>query len=645
MHRRSVILAAFLILFIPLSVTYIVSIPTTRTITILHTNDLQSRLLGFGPNAEYSPGTVNNDDTIGGFARLATLIERRRAAAREAGHTVLLLDGGDFSMGTLFHTITRQTGGELRLMHMVGYDAVAIGNHEFDFSPEGLAQMITSARNSEHDLPVLLMSNLRFDPDDAGDDRLQALFNEGVIQPYHIIERDGLRIGLIGLMGYNAWEVTARKGPLRFEDPIETTRRLARELKNEHGVHMVIVCSHGGVSSDDQGRRIGDAWNGEDIELATQVPEVDAIIGGHSHTPIPDPRIVHEHTPVLQAGSEARYLGELVMEVGPESIEYVSYELHPIDDSIPGDARVTAYIEDLKARITRDFLQKWGYRFEQPIAEVHRDLTEAYDDQALGNLIADSIRTAADADIGLTSNGVIRDNLLMGRTGIQSVSDVFRLAPLGEGKYSDAPGYPLMKCYLTASELKSVLEVLSFAYRVKGNSYYPRFSGLRFEFNPWRMPLDNVYKIEIGNPESGYREIDLNDEETLYSVALTTYLGGFVAVLDELSMGLHSVTIKDEQGAAVTDINDLIIDGNPDETGVQEVKEWLAIMNHLRRFSDTNDNGVPDVPDDAAINELRMISAPGLSALFQNAGLTWLYPLLLLILIGVAIFIFRRFKK
>jgi 5'-nucleotidase / UDP-sugar diphosphatase len=118
-----------------------------RSFTILHTNDWQSRLLGFGPNNEYSPATTGDDDTVGGVARLATLLEQRRAAAGE--QPVLLLDGGDFSMGTLFHTVTRETGGELRLMTELGYDAATLGNHEFDFRPAGLAAMISAAHRDK----------------------------------------------------------------------------------------------------------------------------------------------------------------------------------------------------------------------------------------------------------------------------------------------------------------------------------------------------------------------------------------------------------------------------------------------------------------------------------------------------------------
>lgn len=140
-----------------------------RSFTILHTNDWQSRLLGVGPSNEYSPASTGDDDTVGGVARLATLLEQRRAAAGE--QPVLLLDGGDFSMGTLFHTVTREIGGELRLMSELSYDAATLGNHEFDFRSAGLAAMISSAHTLKGDaLMPLLSSNLGFDPQRSEDD-------------------------------------------------------------------------------------------------------------------------------------------------------------------------------------------------------------------------------------------------------------------------------------------------------------------------------------------------------------------------------------------------------------------------------------------------------------------------------------------
>ena len=109
------------------------------TFTILHTNDIHSNLIGVGPASEYTPATLNDDRTIGGIERIATL-DRRRRRAREADGPVLVLDIGDASIGTPFGGASQQTGAELQCLSMAGYDATTFGNHDFDFGPAALAR-------------------------------------------------------------------------------------------------------------------------------------------------------------------------------------------------------------------------------------------------------------------------------------------------------------------------------------------------------------------------------------------------------------------------------------------------------------------------------------------------------------------------
>ena len=115
------------------------AVPVSRkTFTILHTNDLHSNLIGLSPAADYTPFTLNDDTTRGGFARLASLIAQRRAARKDQG-PVLYLDAGDYSMGTAFAAAIRETGGELQLLWRMGCDATTFGNHDFDLGPDGTA--------------------------------------------------------------------------------------------------------------------------------------------------------------------------------------------------------------------------------------------------------------------------------------------------------------------------------------------------------------------------------------------------------------------------------------------------------------------------------------------------------------------------
>ncbi len=117
------------------------------TFTILHTNDIHSNLIGVGPASEYTPATLNDDRTIGGIERIATLIAEHRRA-READGPVLVLDIGDATIGTPFGGASQQTGAELQCLSMAGYDATTFGNHDFDFGPAALANTVTRPREA-----------------------------------------------------------------------------------------------------------------------------------------------------------------------------------------------------------------------------------------------------------------------------------------------------------------------------------------------------------------------------------------------------------------------------------------------------------------------------------------------------------------
>jgi len=214
-----------------------------KRLTIIHTNDLQSRLLGFAPNTDFTPLTTNDDKTVGGIARVAHVIRTQRT---KAPNRTLVLDGGDWMMGTLFQTIGTFEGAELRLMQAIGYDATVIGNHEFDFKCDGLADIIESAM-THGDIPQLLLSNGNFNPNDSADDRLEALYNKGVIQPHFVIEKNGIRIGLFGLIGKQAVSVAPYTDPMTFDDPIESAKKMVSYLKEKENAEVIICLTHSGV--------------------------------------------------------------------------------------------------------------------------------------------------------------------------------------------------------------------------------------------------------------------------------------------------------------------------------------------------------------------------------------------------------------
>lgn len=604
-----------------------------RRFVVLHTNDWQSRLLGYGPNSEYSPNSLNDDLTVGGVARLATLLHERRASLGEV--PLLTLDAGDFSMGTLFHTVAREEGGELRLLGALGYDATTLGNHEFDFRPAGLAQMIAAAERAG-DAPnvPILASNIRFSAQSADDDALEALQRAGRIQPYRIVEKGGLRFGLFGLMGRDAVEVSPLMAPVTFADPLAAARDMVRLLREQERVDVVILLSHMGVSAQPDG-----SWRGEDVELVEQVPGIDLVIGAHSHSLLREPLRVNDTT-LVQVGSEIQYLGELHMTLDAQGRARVAeYRLHAIDDRTPGDPAIGQRVAALQQAVSERVLAAHGYAFDQPLARVERTLTRAYDDPVLGNLVTDALRRGAGSDIAFTGNGTLRDELYRGREGVQSVADLFRVAPLGIGEFDDQPGYPLMRVYFTPREIRQILEVLLLAYQMRdSDSYYPRVSGVKFTYNPWRMPFDRVSRIWLGDAERGYRELD-PDAPGLISLGATSYVGSFTWLIPELTYGLFEVVPKDAEGRPLAQIRDAVLDRDPDAPGIQEYKEWQAFLDHVAALPARDAQGLALLTDQGAAAEQRMLRVASLapSELFRHAGgLQWTATLLCALLLWLA---------
>jgi 5'-nucleotidase len=597
-----------------------------KTITIFHTNDEHSRFLGFAPDSEYDPSKTG-DGTIGGIARVGQLLKQRREIAKSKG-PVLTLQAGDFSMGTLFHTITREKGAELQMIKLLAYDAITLGNHEFDLGVKGLIQMIGSARREIGSLPPILASNLVLTEKDPRDEGLRQLVKENVLKPYTVIEKEGTRFGILGIMGTDAAEVTTNHLPVQFSDPIKITKHFVKMMKEKEKVDYIIVLSHSGVTRDDPDWKgtelltVGDdgKWFGEDIDLAKAVPEIDVIVGGHTHTPFFKPLIVGKTT-IVQAGSDLRYLGELELESDHSRTKLSNYHLHPIDDTIVGDAAITAKVNEFKAYIDATFLQPLHTKFDQATAKINKTITRDYSDNALGHLLSTAFKKGAQADIGFCPDGVIRDEIFVGRTGIQSFSDIFRLIPLGKGETDDSIGYPMIKVFVTGKEMKQILETLLLAYKLKGSNYHPRLSGIEFTFNPYRTPLDQVVEAHLIKDMGGLQRIDFEDETKLYSVGTLSYVGKFFWVVPEVSMGLFNVIPKFSDGRPLQDIKDAVVKvGNTSE----EYKGWRALLDYIRSLPLDAKTGLPLIPTEGKALKHPMMEyasfAPTL--LFKNA--TWI---------------------
>jgi 5'-nucleotidase/UDP-sugar diphosphatase len=597
-----------------------------QTFTILHTNDLHSNLIGLSPAADYTPFALNDDKTRGGFARLATLIAKQKAARQEHG-PVLYLDAGDFSMGTAFAAAIRETGAELQLLARMGCDATTFGNHDFDLGPDGTAQAITVAAKAGR-LPAVVASNTTFEGSDPALAGLQQLAKDGLLRRYTVIERGGMRFGIFGVLGKEAMFYTGGAAPAKFTDPVETAKEMVKILRETEKVDVVIALSHGGLTKGSDGRYV----DGEDVQLPKTVPGIDIVIGSHSHTELHEAIIVNGRTPVVQTGKYGENLGELVISLESGKLTVESYKLHPVDDTVPGDPAMADEIEALKKTVTRVAFASRGYSIDQPLAIAPRDIPNTFTDIAastlLANLCTDAFRNATKADIGLTSNGMMRAGFIKGKSGVQTVYDVFAIVPLGAGVLDTTAGSTLVTGYFTGQELKNIIEFFIVDNPAHPGEYFPRTSGLRFRYDASRPKFDVVTAIEIGDLDRGYQAIDITGKDArLFSLTTPMYLAPILVAIPKYTKGKLPLIAKNKDGQPLKSKVEALDDprgntpdllppgGTMDKDGiatttangtVREIKEWQAIMDHLRSLPAKNGE-LPVIPVDERASEVRAI--------------------------------------
>lgn len=254
-----------------------------KKLEVLHTNDTHSCIMPLNPNLADTAVAGR-----GGFLRRVAMIKEERAKNPD----LLLIDSGDFSQGSPFYTMFKGDV-EVGLMNLMGYDAVTIGNHEFDFGLENMARIFKMAK-----FPVVC-ANYDF----------TGTCVEGLVKPYVIIKRNGLKIGLFGLSPQleGLVDLSKCKG-VTYLDPIEVGNRVAAELKHDKKCDVVICVSHlGWLRPDEMG----------DQKVLASSKDIDLVLGGHSHSYFKDLRYVNnangKAVPVDQNGKNAMYVGKLTL--------------------------------------------------------------------------------------------------------------------------------------------------------------------------------------------------------------------------------------------------------------------------------------------------------------------------------------------
>ncbi|HUW93523.1 MAG TPA: bifunctional UDP-sugar hydrolase/5'-nucleotidase [Bacteroidales bacterium] len=563
----------------------------SKKLVILHTNDFHSHLQGYAPESAYTPLVADGDQTVGGFSRIAGIISKEKS---ENPNSALVLDAGDCLMGSLFHAPEPSSGFQLNLMKKAGYDVVALGNHDFDFGPAAFAGIVKAAA-ARGGVPVMLLGNGVTDPDDAADDSFEEVMRDGLILPYIIMEREGIKIGIFSLLGKDADESAPYAPPVKFNKIIPAAKKLSKMLRKD-GCDVIICLSHSGITKDKKGE-----WSGEDVKLARKVRGLDLIISAHTHILLQEPLVV-KGVPIVLAGSAGSHVGRAELSVSKGHVVLEKYSMIEVNDAVVADTVIQAAIDSQKLEVNSNILAPLGYEYNESVVQssfplIYNESMKGSESN-LGPLVADAIyyymnTEGPGTDIAMVAAGVLRDPIM---PGTQSVADIFRVMSLGSGS-DNVPGYPLSKLYVTGRELKNVIEVLIMS-SASTPSHYCYYSHLRIEYDPEGGIFKKVKKLELTDLNGNVVPVSTSKEDKrLYSIVANSYMLDFIGIIKKQSFGIINVVPKDANGSQVTDMDLAVVDFDKSLPGIQEGKEWLALVKYFQQLKPAEEGGVPVIPE------------------------------------------------
>ena len=490
--------------------------------------------------------------TLGGFARIKTLIGQAKAKNPDT----LVLDAGDFSMGTLVQTIFDTYAPELRMLGELECEVTTLGNHEFDYRSAGLAGALNAAAGSGDPIPAMVLCNVDWKTMEAdGLTQEQQLLKDAFaaygVKDYTVITKGDVKIAVLGVFGEDSL-ACAPTCVLKFRDISEAAAETVKRIRENEEVDMIVCVSHSGTSPDER--------KSEDEILAKNVPEIDLIVSGHTHTSLAEP-IQHGSTYIVSCGEYGKNLGSLSMhQLENGRWELDTYELIPITPDTEPDLSTQEKIDHFMEIVDETYLSRFGYKADQVLAQndVSFALSQQLYDEAyehnLGSILSDAFTYAVESaedfdgrpvDVSIVPAGCVRDTFAPGDI---TVEDVFNAYSLGIG-IDGIPGYPLISIWLTGAELKVGAEIdASVSDFMQSARLYT--SGLNYSFNPHRLILNRItdcYLWDDGN------RVELDDDK-LYRVVCDLYSGQMLGAVTDVSYGILSIQPKFGDGTPIENI-------------------------------------------------------------------------------------------
>lgn len=606
----------------------------TVSLTILQTSDVHDHAGGYGSAASYSPMTTGNDEVLGGYARLASYISDVK---NQKGSTnVLLCDTGDFTMGTVY-SMTLASSSPLSFMfyQIAGYDAITLGNHEFDLAPNALYSFITNAQaNSTYPFTIpILASNMNANTSAA----MNALLGNNTIIRSTIIEKAGIKIGLLGIIGSGADFDAPNAAPVTFDHTYPALQTQVNALRSS-GAQLVVLLSHEGFTNS------GGYAVGNDADIANNVTGIDVILSGHLHINQTALTTGSSNTILVEPGAYGKHIARLDLKVDKTTGAIQSYTSTnvSINDTITGDSWMN-YIVGTEVNSALNIALAPAFSGlgltgvtsildtvainDAPINDTSMTSGWTVGESVLGNLAADSYRNSINGiwarayaaaynvscnnacasatanatlayltndtdgrrvDIAFVPGGVIRDPLAV-EDGTISFADLYNAVPLGADPMdTSALGYPLITTYLKGIDIYTAVGIsLYMGSYLSNGDYYINFAGIYVHVIAWPSTFQ-VYLCPMdtntsspnygtnGNLRTGTAGTLINpgDTVTTYKIAADLYT---LMMMYEVGALYPSYTIYTYNAAGTTVVN---ASGNrvyTDNARTKTLRAWQAM--------------------------------------------------------------------
>ncbi len=475
-----------------------------RTITLLHLNDTHSNLSPLGPR------TANLEGTVGGIARAATVIEATRLLDKDA----LVLHAGDVFIGDIFFNTTFGVP-EFKILNGLGVDAMAVGNHEFDLGPSTLLSSLDQAFHG-NGFPLLSANTVLDAPE------VQPL--EKYIFPYTVKTVNGVKIGIFGLTTPLTNMISQPSPAFIDTNFIPIAAQMVQKLKGLN-CSVIILLSHLGFNYDQL--------------VASYVPGIDFIIGGHDHYvfrhPVPVVNPSGDTTYIMQAGAFYEYIGKLKFTVRHGKARIVDYDLIHLNRWIPQDPLIAMKVKALEKQIEAVY----GPMFSKKIACATADFPEiadsllnpGYHDTPAGNLVTDAFRAYTGTDVAITVGGSLAEPL---HHGPLVGDDIFRL--VGYGFNTDnGLGFRLATFKITGLNLIIGLEFGLSSIELDDENFI-QVSGMSYAYAVDQPAGSRVVGVKIGGEDIDFTKT--------YTVTTNEFL---LMVLKDYVGPLTGLTVEDPQ--------------------------------------------------------------------------------------------------